>query len=114
MAYSDLPDPNKKSILKKFVEKWNRFLQPDKQEHLFLGFLVGTGGMICYLLGYLSLPACVFLVNLAGYGIEFAQSMTKDRCFEANDAYATVAGGTIPVLCLYVYEQIVRFLEAWL
>ena len=72
-------------------------MQADKTQHFILGFafaiiLMGLDYNFSPLLFQGELIPLIG-ITLLGFGIEFAQSFTKTRYVEANDAYATIAGG---------------------
>lgn len=111
MGYKDLPDPNKKNLWRTFRDKWNKSLQKDKQLHFGLGSMCGITGVVMSALGWISILEGIFLIHIVGYGLELYQSTTKDRFVEANDAYATVAGGMMPYVCLHVFNVTIRIIE---
>lgn len=104
----------KENFLKRFLRKWNASLQTDKQQHFWLGawstFIMTT------ILGSLAVPptylfiSCLVWMCLVGYGIEFAQSFTKDRHTDSLDAYATVAGGVFALVIWSCTYEIISFL----
>lgn len=104
----------KENFLKRFLRKWNVSLQKDKQQHFRVGFystlimtlVLGVFGLrpaLFYLL-------CLIWMCLVGYGIEFAQSFTKDRHSDFLDAYATVAGGVLALIIRNSLYEIISFL----
>jgi len=85
-----------------FIKKFKKSMQADKTQHFILGFAFA---IILMVIDYNFSPLFfqgelipLIGITLLGFGIEFAQSFTKTRHVEANDAYATIAGGVHGIL----------------
>jgi len=116
MSFNDLERSMRKSCWGRFVRKWNKSLQLDKQKHFLLGQLLGTLSLMAVFINDFRKAAiyCFFVLCIAqfiSYGLEVYQSTTKDRCVEANDAYATSAGAAMSwVFCVIIVYLVKKYI----
>lgn len=88
---------------KKFMDSWKR----DKRQHFILGAISASSLILYHFFGVWGLVGSLWIIQLVGYGLEAYQSTTPDRCVEANDAFATVAGGLFVLsIALTIYTSI--------
>ena len=96
------------TIFKKFIDDWKASLQKDKTQHFILGAMVGLSSLSSFFIGYSMFFISITLVTFVGYGIELYQSFLKDRFTESNDAYATIAGGTLSTLLIWSVYLLIK------
>jgi hypothetical protein len=95
-----------------FFKKYKNSMEKDKTKHYILGVCSGIVFIVIEYWGTSSIlywPSLVG-INVVGFGIEYIQSYSETRHVEANDAYATIAGGVNGILIALIIIGIVHML----